>query len=202
MISLARQLALRREIEEELGELAGCLGRRDGERLGVGAKWRGRTDAERARDTRAALARYWMRRAPCACGAPRPKHAKLCPSCSRASRLARAKARWRRQHPLIGGCVDCGGARYHRGSPRCRTCRVAYRRRRSMLSAIAKKKAASVAARAALRCCDCHGPIPDARSTQWKSCKPCRARAKALRARERQRRYQQRLRAAQQRRAA
>lgn len=49
MISLARHLAMRAEIEEQFSDLAGRLGRRDGERLRCGAKWRGRTDADRAR---------------------------------------------------------------------------------------------------------------------------------------------------------
>lgn len=185
MISLARQLAWRREIEEECAGLAGRLGRRDDERLCVGAKWRSRTDDERARDSAAALRRYWEKRGPCPCGAARPKHRKLCPSCAKRRRAARRQAEWRRAHPLIGGCVDCGRPRHHRGSPRCRTCRVAYRKVCARTRVGAWKRARAAAARAALRCRDCHGPIPDARSTQRKRCDPCRAKNKSRLACER-----------------
>lgn len=81
MISLARQLALRREIEEEMGELAGRIGF-GGEQLGLGARWGESGSDEKAHRAAKQRAR-WRAANPLArcadCG--KPKRSNRSPRC-------------------------------------------------------------------------------------------------------------------------
>ena len=164
MISLARQLALRREIEEEMGDLAGRLGF-GGEQLGLGARW-GESGAD-----------------------------------EKAHRAAKQRARWRAANPLCR-CCDCGKPKRTNRSPRCDACRPSFLRMMHDRRSAACRKRRRAAARAAIRCLDCHDPIPDAQSTNRKRCRTCRAKVKSIRVCARQKFLRDLKREAQQRRAA
>ena len=143
MISLARQLALRREIEEEMGDLAGRLGF-GGEQLGLGARW-GESGAEE-KAHRAAKQRARFRAAhPLArcddCGrAKRTNRSPRCDAC-RPAFLRRAHSRsteaWRKrkraERRAAMRCIDCRETipdLRHTNRKRCKTCRAKVKSRR------------------------------------------------------------------------
>lgn len=152
MISLARQLALRREIEEELGELAGHASANDDHLVAAFRKLP--TDAAtRERLARIAWVQRQKTRPPCKqCGKPRAKGQGLqfCGApCARAFCLARRRKRHRTKRPL--GTCACGAPLTRANAKRCPPCGAEHDRlrRREYVKQWKRRRRSAQARRAA-----------------------------------------------------